>query len=341
MKALRPFASRGALALVVLHALLGTQPAAAQSKAPPDAALRERYFDAVQAINDGRAAEAVAQLDALTREIGKPTHRVQAALVRALAATNADARTLRELKVWNALVPADAATTAQLVSVVMPAQQRLAAIAAEKKRDAERVAEERRLVEEAEREKRDYVFESLGEDIARAMSESELFRPKRAIERSHWVMAEYPDDPRSAVLADTIPRLEERIAVLEEQERQQAIASAEEHAAHRMAMADERSSEASGEYLLGTVWLVLGLGTGSAAIAWLALEPIGTDTTEVVLPAVAFGGVGFYSLLAAFGEYSDASAHQEQADELRGSSSLRLQLGPTRGGAAASVSGAF
>lgn len=331
-----------AIAIAVLcHGLSATVVIAQPPGEPPDAALRDRYFDAIQTLNRGEADKAIAELDAITRELGKRTARVQAALIHALAAVKEDPRLLYECKMWATIAVADASANTETERLCQEAQQRVDEAVTAQRKNAERILLERRSAEQAERSQRDAAFSSAHAVVVSALASSFLNSSFQAIDEAHEVAARYPDDPRSKLLLTMVPTLEQHIEDLKAQAQAQAQQAAALQSARYLAAAEDESSQATSAYALGTMWLVLGLGSGAGAIFWLSAEPLGDDTVAVVLPGCGFGMIAGYSLFSSYADFEQASYHDREADRLRDRAALDLRVSATGKGPSFAMSGSF
>lgn len=104
--------------------------------------------------------------------------------------------------------------------------------------------------------------------------------------------------------------------------------------------AAEERSKAARQYAISTTWLLVALGSGAGAVAWVMYEPI-ENTTGVALPATILGGMSALSLAWSFDAYGKAAAHSRAAEMLRQRASVKWRVTPTLGGASFTLSGSF
>lgn len=330
-----------ALSMAASTATLTTLAAAAPAGAN-EADLRTRYYDSIDDLRAGRPDAAVQRLEQLNQEIGKPTPRIQAALVRAAAAAGMDQRVVREFEVWRSLNGADTETTRELEELRNKAQTKLDTIEAAKRREASEKVAAQRQAAEAARAKLEELLGGAEESVSRALRSSNTRDSARAIERVRSAVKSYPREPRSTALAAQVPVLEAHIQTLEESAAADKRQAEENRLAARAAAADEASSKATKAYILGTTWLVLGLASGAGAVYFFAEKPLGEETLEVVLPGSLLAAFGAMSLVWSFDDFDKASIQSKAAARLRASAPApRVSVAPAVGGAAITLSGYF
>ena len=329
------------VALAIPLGLARTPNASAEVAGQSDAELRTRYFAAIDELQAGQAAEALHHLEALNQDLGRPTARVQAALIRAAAATHQDERVLREFTVWQSLgLPQDEAHR-ELDALRGAAQTRVDAVLATRRRDENERAAARQRAEAEARVRREAILGRAERRVAIAGRSTLVRDSDQAVKEARSAMAAYPTEPRARLLGLQIPLLEARIVLLQEKlEAEQRARAAAISTRYRLA-ADEESHKANNLYALGTMWLVLGLGSGAAAVWWVHEEPLGDGSLSVIVPGALLAGLSGASLMWSYSDFGTAGIRARSAESLRRRAEVGWMILHSPAGATFALAGAF
>lgn len=245
----------------------------------------------MDALDDGRAAEALAILDEIRTALGKTNPRLQAALVRASAAAGLHERALAEHARWVELQVRDDRVNAELQALA----------------DASRRAIEARAREEREARER---------ELAQRQAEIEA-RQREEERRKQLAIEEVKQRERSAALA---AELERQRVIAEEQERTRRADAAESELKERIASYRRvyvHVSGGIGVYSTSTMFFPVDLSV--AAVGEIPLTRDAKDSRPRV--ALDFGLQGQIGYMLSFDTI-------EQPFRARGRLDGRLRFGP-------------